>query len=247
MTFIPNLNFFEFIPEAERFKWQLDHDYQPKTVLLDEVKAGECYEVVITNFHGGIMTRCRLDDLVRITSLRNEKLGIDIPQMAFESRSDDLIDIAGLGRLTEKIIWQAIENTSIPYTDWTARKEVIDGKPMLRFCLELKDNYIASERGVATAVYEQLVKLDDEYEYNLYRPYGTPEAVIGVKPVKVTLLPQGAFDNYMAQRQAEGADLAHVKPPHINPSDRVLSLLGAKVEAAPEEKAVVEPEVAARR
>ncbi len=247
MTFIPNLNFFEFIPDAERLKWQLDPNYQPKTVLLNEVKAGECYDVIITNFHGGIMTRYRLGDLIRITSLRNEKLGIDIPQMVFESRTDDLIDIIGLGRLTEKIIWQAIENTGIPYADWTARKEVIDGKPMVHLYLELKENYIASERGLATAIYNELVELDKEYEYNIYRVYGTPEAVIGVKPIKVTLLPTGAFDNYRIQRQAEGADLAHLKPPHINPSDKVLSLLGAKVKVAPVEEAVAEPEVVARQ
>jgi len=84
MTFVPNLNFFEFIPEREWFKWQLDHYYQPKTVLLDEVRAGEKYEIVITNFHGGVMTRYRPGDMIRITSLRNEKLGIDIPQMVFE-------------------------------------------------------------------------------------------------------------------------------------------------------------------
>jgi hypothetical protein len=247
MAFIPNLNFFEFITEAEYFKSQLDHDYQPKTVLLDEVKAGECYEVVITNFHGGIMTRYRLGDVVRITSLRNRKLDIEIPQMVFESRADDLIDITGFGRLTEKIVWQAIGNTGIPYADWTARKEIIDGKPMLHLYLELKDDYIASERGVATAVYQQLVKLDDEFRYNNYRVYGTPEAVLGVKPVKVTQLPQGAFANYMSQRQAEGADLAHLKPPHINPSDRVLSLLGAKVKAVPEVEVAVEAEAVARR
>jgi hypothetical protein len=35
LTFIPNLNFFEFIPEGECFKWQLDNSYQPKTILLD--------------------------------------------------------------------------------------------------------------------------------------------------------------------------------------------------------------------
>jgi hypothetical protein len=51
----------------------------------------------------------------------------------------------------------------------------------------------------------------------------------------------------MAQRQTEGADLAHVKPPHINSSDRVLSLLGAKVEAAPEVKVATEAEAVARR
>jgi len=45
--------------------------------------------------------------------------------------------------------------------------------------------------------------------------------------VKVTLLPKGTFANYTAQRQAEGADLAHLKPPHINPPEEMLAhLLG---------------------
>jgi hypothetical protein len=242
LTFIPNLNFLEFIPETEYIKAQLDSEYRPKTVLLDEVKAGECYELVICNFHGGILTRYRLGDVVRVTSLRNEELGIDIPQMVFEGRSDDLIEIAGMGRLTEKIIWHAIENTSIPYMDWTARKEVFEGEPMLHLYLELKDNYIASERGVATAVREQLEKLNDEYDYNCYRAYGNPESVFGIKPIRVTLFPQGAFERYMAQRQAEGADLAHLKPPHINPSEKVLSLLGAKLKAVPETEVLAEAE-----
>jgi len=49
--------------------------------------------------------------------------------------------------------------------------------------------------------------------------------------VKVTLLPLGAFANYIAQRQVEGADLAHLKPPHVNPSEKVLSLLLGRPEA----------------
>ena len=48
--------------------------------------------------------------------------------------------------------------------------------------------------------------------------------------VQVNLLPQGTFANYMAKRQAEGADLAHLKPPHINPPDAVVSLLTAEME-----------------
>ena len=241
MTFIPNLNFLEFIPEAEYSKWRLDHYYQPKTVLLDEVKAGENYEIVITNFHGGAMVRYRLGDIVRITSLRNEKLGIDIPQMAFERRADDLIDL-GFIRLTERVIWQAIENISIPYVDWTARKEVAEGRPALHLYLELKDGYIASEKGVATAVYEQIKKLDDGFIH-----YDLPsiERLLNFKPIEITLLPEGAFANYMAQRQAEGADLAHLKPPHINPSDKALSWLGTKVEAVPEVEVVAEAEAEA--
>jgi hypothetical protein len=236
MTFVPNLNFFEFIPEREWFKWQLAHSYQPKTVLLDEVKPGEVYEIVLTNFHGGIMTRYRVGDMIRITSLRNGKLNIDIPQMVFERRADELIDISGFGHLTERIVWEAIENAGIRYTDWTARKEVLGDKPILHLYLELKDGYIASEQAVATAVYEELRKLDSVYHYNIYSAYGDPESVLGLKPVEVTLLPQGAFLSYISQRQAEGAVLGHLKPPHINPSDKVLSQLGApevEVEAVP--------------
>jgi hypothetical protein len=236
MTFIPNLNFFEFIPEREWFKWQLDHSYQPKTILLDEVKAGEKYEIVITNFHGGIMTRYRMGDTIEITSLRNEKLNIDIPQMVFHSRADDLIDIASLGRLTERVIGEAIENTSIPYVDWVARKEIIDNKPVLHLYPELRAGYIASDESVATAIREQFKKLDRKYRCNFYRLIGDMETVLDLKPVEVTLLPQGAFSSYIARRQSEGAALESLKPPHVNPSEDVLSLLRAprvEVEAVP--------------
>lgn len=237
MTFIPNFNFFEFIPEREWFKWQLDHSYQPKTILLDEVKAGEKYEIVITNFHGGIMARYRPGDMVRITSLRNEKLNIDIPQMVFEKRADGLVIIFGVGYLTEKLIGEAIENTGIPYVDWTACKEIVSNKPTLRIYIELKDNYIASEQSVAASVYNELEKLDSVYHFNLYKyAYGNATKFLGLRPITVTFLPQGAFSGYISQRRSEGVAVNNLKPPHIDPSEEVLSLLGTPkvvVEAAP--------------
>ena len=206
MTFIPNLNFFEFIPEREWFKWQLDHSYQPKTILLDEVKAGEKYEIVITNFHGGAFVRYRIGDIIKITSLRNENLNIDIPQMVFHGRADDLVDIASLGRVTERIIGEAIENSGIPYVDWVARKEIIDNKPALHFYLEPRDEYIASEGSMAAAIREQFKKLDRKYRCNFYSLIGDMETVLGLKPVEVTLLPQ-------------------VPSPVISPSGRLRALL----------------------
>jgi hypothetical protein len=50
--------------------------------------------------------------------------------------------------------------------------------------------------------------------------------------VEVELLSPGAFARYTAQRQAEGADLAHLKPPHLNASDKILALLLGKPEEA---------------
>jgi len=238
MTFIPSINFLEFIPEAEWFKWQLDRSYQPRTVLLDEVKAGENYEIVITNFHGGVMTRYRPGDMVRIISLRDEELNIDIPQMVFEKRADELIILFGFGHLTEKLIGEAIENIGIPYVDWVASKEVIDKKPAVHIYIELKDDYIASEWSVASSIYDELEKLDNVRHFNLHKfAYGDAVNLLGLKPIQVTLLPRGAFYSHMAQQQTEGVLSGHLGPlPRINPSDNVLALLRApkvEVEAVP--------------
>ena len=241
MSFIPSLNFLEFIPEKERFKWQLDHSYQPKTVLLDEVKAGENYEMVITNLHGGVLTRYRPGDMVRITSLRNEKLGIDIPQMTFERRADDLLDFVFV-RLTEKTIWQAIEDTGIAYEDWTAYKK--EGEPALCLSIELKDGYQGSEAEIATTIREQIIKSDNNNKDTESLIRDDFAAMIDFR-VDVDLLPQGAFAGYTAQRQAEGADLAHLKPPHINPPTKVLSLLTARPEEVVKVKTEAETEAVA--
>ena len=215
MTFIPHLNFFEFIPEEESIKSWQDPAYQPSTFLLDEIKPGN-YELVITNFHGGPFIRYRTGHLIKITSLRNEQLNIDIPQMLFLSRIDDQIDIAGFTRLSEKVIWQAIENTGLAYKDWTARKEVKD-KPVLHLYVELKeDGYVAPEQ-VADAVHEELKKLDN--------PYTELESFTGLKPLEVTLLPENAFQLYKLRQQVAGAELAYLKPPHLNPSDATLDFL----------------------
>ena len=216
MTFIPYFNFLEFIPEKEHLRLKRDPTYQAPTVLLDKVKAGEEYEIVITNFHGGPFVRYRVGDIIKISSRRNEELNIDIPQMVFDRRADDLIEIAGFAGLTEKTIWQAIENTKLDYQDWTARKEA-EKEPVLHLYLELKGGDGRSEEQVTMAIHQQLRKLDGDY--------ADLEAMLGLKPLKVTLLPKGAFQEYISRQRTAGADLAHLKPPHINPSDGIIDAL----------------------
>jgi hypothetical protein len=219
MVFFPNLNFLEFIPEDEYKRWQADNNYKPGTICLDEVKTGMKYELVITNFHGGALVRYRTGDVIRITSLSNKAAGITIPQMTFEGRVDDIIDIGGFIRLTEKVIWQAVENTGIPYVDWTASKVTQGGKQVLHLHVELKEGCFVTEEQMAGAVYQEIKKLEDGFLY------GDMESILNTNPIKVTILPRGAFEGYVALRKEAGADVAHLKPHHINPSDKELELL----------------------
>ncbi|MFH0847427.1 MAG: GH3 auxin-responsive promoter family protein [Chloroflexota bacterium] len=216
MTFVPNLNFFEFIPEEESLMSQQDPSYQPETLLLDELKPGN-YELVITNFHGGPLVRYRLGHLIKITALRNERLNIDIPQMVFLTRIDDQVDVAGFTRLSEKVIWQALENTGVSYVDWTVRKEIRGDKPVLHLYVEGRENGYHNPQELALAVHEELKKLDT--------PYADMEQFTGLMPLQVTLLPEGAFRAYQEHQRGLGAELSQLKPPHLNPSQEIIDYL----------------------
>jgi hypothetical protein len=215
----------EFIPEDEQLKLQMDRSYKPKTLLLDEVEAGETYELVLTNFQGGAMVRYRIGDMVRITALRNEKLGIGIPQMAFERRIDDVLYFVVV-KLTEKQIWQAIEKSGFAYEDWVAYK--IPGESILHLLIEPKSDFSSDGVELATIIRELII----DSGKSGYMSSGVNEDWRNSLDfsLEVSLLPRGTFAKYTAQRQSEGADLAHIKPPHINPPDKVLSILLAETE-----------------
>ena len=216
MTMVPYSNFYEFIPEEEWLKGKENPEYQPSTVLLDEVKPGRTYEIVATNFHGGAFLRYRLGDLVKFTTMADNQTDVKLPQMVFFSRADELIDIAGFTRLDEKTIWTAIKNTMTPYEDWCARKEFRGGRPVLHLYLELKNGDIP-DADFARQVDAQLAMLNEGYR--------DLKNMVGVPPVIVTLLKNGTFTRYMQEKQAEGFDLAHLKPPHINASDQIINNL----------------------
>lgn len=235
MSFIPNMNFFEFIPEKEHMKWQLDRRYQPKTILLDEVKAGECYEIVITSLHGGSLIRYRIGDMIRITSLRNETLGVNIPQMVFERRADDLLDFAAI-RLDEKAIWQAVERTGVPYEDWVAYKK--PGEMVLNVLLETGNGHAINKIEFEKVLFEQIL-MTDSAVYASLKEQNDLNNMIKFK-MNLTLLARGSFARYSAQKKAEGADLAHLKPPHINPSQNVLGFLLGTI-PAPAENSIKMP------
>jgi phenylacetate-coenzyme A ligase PaaK-like adenylate-forming protein len=205
---------YEFVPEAEWAHWRDDQSYIPQTVLLDEVRVGERYEVVITNFYGGPFLRYRLHDLVKFISLRDGETGIELPAMLFVSRNADLIDLAGFtGLIDEKQVWQAIENTGVPYVEWAVRKEPLGKHTGLHLYIEPKEDLPAEE--VAQRVHEKMKSLNPFY--------ADLEAFIDMRPLRITLLSPGTFLRYMHERQAAGADLAHLKPPHMNASDTIIA------------------------
>ncbi len=216
MTCFPHTNFWEFMSEADYRRTLADPGYIPETKLMDEVRPGAEYVLVGTNFYLGALSRYVIGDLITFTSLEDPAIGVRLPQLSFVSRIDGLIDVGGLTRLTEKTIWRAIEETGIAYEEWLARKEYEGGKPIIRVYIETR-GAAPPESGIAYAIHERLKGID--------APYREMETLSGIRPIRATRLTKGTFRRYGEERRAAGADIAHIKPPHVNASDKELERL----------------------
>ena len=116
-------------------------------------------------------------------------------------------------------MWQALENSGIDFVDWTVRKELASDMPVLHLYVEIVASR-GDESELGDRVHECLKQADEGYAHL--------EGMLGVNPLRVTLLPVGAFERYAGRQLERGADLAHLKPPHINPPDETIgALVGA--------------------
>jgi len=211
-------SYYEFMDLDDYNAWKEDRTVRPRLRLLSEVEAGREYALVCTSFHGGVLVRYVLGDSLKVVSLSDPGAGLLLPQWAFSTRIDDTIDIAGFTRLTEKLIWSAIEASSIRYVDWVVAKEYRGENPILHLYIETSGECPAPGH-VQELVHEQLKRLD--------QPYTDLEEMAGIKPLVVTLLSRGTFARFLQERQAAGIDLAHSKPPHMNPSEETVEKLVA--------------------
>ena len=216
MTLLPDSNFYEFIPYEDHIKSRIDKSYKPKTVLFRDLEPG-IYEIVFTNLLGGVFTRYRIGDLIEVISMRDEELDINLPQIRFYSRCDDVIDLAGLIRLTEKSIWLVIEASGVKYVDWIARKEEKDGKPILHLYLELPEGDKSTESDLDEGLRVKFREMHNEFiDF---------ENMLGHENFVVTKLKNGAFATYMEEQKKAGADLAHLKPTHMQAPEKVIKRL----------------------
>jgi hypothetical protein len=175
------------------------------------------YELVFSNFYGGVLVRYRIGDLFKVISIGDEQIGTELPQLRFYSRVDDIIDLSSMIGLTERDIWQTIEAAGIKYLDWAACKEFIEGRSILHIYIELKEPTGISE-----------VEIHDVLNHHFctrFPDYKDLKEIMGFDPLTVTVIPAGSFNAYIKSKLEAGADLAHLKPPHMKPSDESLKHL----------------------
>ncbi|CAK9165807.1 unnamed protein product [Ilex paraguariensis] len=98
---LPHIGYFEFIPLRENGQGQELKENESMPVGLTEVKIGEEYEIVVTNFAG--LYRYRLGDVVKVMGFHNST-----PELRFVCRRNLLLTI-NIDKNTERDLQLSVE------------------------------------------------------------------------------------------------------------------------------------------
>ncbi|MBD1896401.1 GH3 auxin-responsive promoter family protein [Coleofasciculus sp. FACHB-129] len=202
--------FFEFIPQDQ---WEVEH---PKTLLATEVKAGELYRILMTNYSG--FYRYDIGDVVEVLGFYEQA-----PLIVFRHRRGGI-----LSSTTEK-------TTEFHATQVMQSLQQEFGLPLEDFCITLSENefpahylvnielvngHILSDRLAFLASFDRKLK-----ETNVYYQSKRKDQV---PPPRLRILAPGSFAK-VRQRQVErGIPDSQLKFPHISEDRNFLA--GLKVE-----------------
>ncbi|MFV0550582.1 MAG: GH3 auxin-responsive promoter family protein [Anaerorhabdus sp.] len=198
MYFFPDSCFYEFVPESEMIKRLNDSSYQPKTYLLNELVQDEMYELVITVFKGGAFARYLTGDCYRCVAKEDKENHILLPRFEYVDRIPTIIDIAGFTRISEKSIQDVIDLSKLSIVDWVALKEYDSSlRPYMHLIIELKKSTLGDEAS-------NLILLKNHIRaYFAYfdTDYDDLEKMLGIDPLKVTIVQCDTFAKYKEQYQ----------------------------------------------
>lgn len=216
MYFFPDACFYEFIPEQEMWKNMDDPSYVPRTFLMDEVRPGEKYEIVLTVLKGGAFARYRVGDMYRCLGIGSREDGTMIPRFSYADRVPNVIDIAGFTRITENSIRNSIELSGLKLKNWFAAKEYTqNNRPQLHMYVEFDRNTLLS-----AAISREILKehLSVYFKY-LDSDYSDLQKILGVDPLNITIVKCGTFDLY---EQKFGESIRRINPDAHQISDFML-------------------------
>jgi len=215
MVFFPDACFYEFIPEQEMRRNLEEPDYQPRTCLMDEIQAGETYELVISVLHGGAFMRYRIGDMYHCVSAGAGQL----PRLTFVDRVPNVIDIAGFTRITVSSMQEVIRLSRLELGDWVLKKEFNQKEdPFLHMYLEIPPDAQGSEVAAKSVLTEHLSLYFKYFDSD----YGDLKKLLNMEPLEITILKYGTIAAY---EKRMGTRL-----PRINPG--MLDIIGLLAQEA---------------
>ncbi|XP_074282534.1 jasmonoyl--L-amino acid synthetase JAR4-like [Silene latifolia] len=197
---LPNIGYFEFISLEEA----LNEGLEPKPVALTEVKVGQEYEIIVTNFGG--FYRYRLGDVVKVTGFHN-----NTPELKFVRR-DNLVLSISTDKNTEENIQLAVEEAKkllmadkVNLVDFTSRVDLSKKPGHYVICWELSGD---ANENVLQECCDSLDKaFTCDVAYLGSRKFGN------IDPLELRILSKGTFGKILQHSLSMGATASQFKVP----------------------------------
>ncbi|GLC30263.1 plant auxin-responsive GH3 [Clostridium omnivorum] len=195
---IPDTVFYEFIPVNEGDK------YSEHTLCLDELKKGQKYEVVITNYAG--LYRYRLGDVIRVVDFYN-----NCPEIEFLYRKNQVLNMVA-EKTNEEHLTNAIKNTmkklNLNLIDYTTLPDNSITPGRYVFYFEFKDE-------MPKYKVDLLEKTLDSEIRNSNLAYDRARNNKKLGAVKVTLLAPNTFNIIKETLFTKGVSKSQIKVPRV--------------------------------
>ncbi|KAK6920007.1 GH3 family [Dillenia turbinata] len=225
---LPDIGYFEFIPLNKSIEEQEQDDesdflrIEPKPVGLTEVKVGEEYEIIVTNFAG--LYRYRLGDVVKVTGFHNST-----PELQFICRRNLLLTV-NIDKNTEKDLQLSVEaaqrllaDEKLELVDFTSHADLVSEPGHYVIFWEI--NGEASEE----VLNECCNCLDQSF---VDAGYVSSRKVKAIGPLELRVLKRGTFQKILDHYVSMGAAVSQFKTPRCvgAKNSQVLQILCSNVD-----------------
>ncbi len=181
----------EFIPEENAIDVEGETESpEIEAVPIDQVEKGKRYQLISTPFKTD-MTRYVMPDVMECIAYSDDILQTEFPVFRYYARGDGILVLHNFTRIAEEEIIEVLASEKIPYVDFTARRELEGSRDYLNLYIELKEPMTAEN--VKEVVHRRLLEYDKDWR--------DLSNFLSYVPLKVTLLPKGAFSRYLAKQK----------------------------------------------
>ncbi|KAL5571380.1 hypothetical protein UlMin_020977 [Ulmus minor] len=204
---LPNIGYFEFIPLTETI------GTETKPLGLTEVKIGEEYEILVTNFAG--LYRYKLGDVVKVEGFHNST-----PELKFVCRRNLLLTV-NIDKNTEKDLQIAVEEAAKVLAE--EKLDVVDFTSLVDMSTD-PGHYVIFFEISGEATKEVLGEccncLDKSF---VDAGYVGSRKVKAIGPLELRVVRRGTFGKIMDHYLALGSALSQFKTPrYVGPNNNVV-------------------------
>ncbi|TYI40521.1 hypothetical protein ES332_A02G168700v1 [Gossypium tomentosum] len=227
-TFLPNMAYFEFLPVKNEPDGSIEmksNDEDTELVDLVNVKAGQCYELVVTTCAG--LYRYKVGDVLMVSGFYN-----NAPQFQFVERKNVILSV-DQEKTSETDLFKAVTEAKalldplgFILTEYTSYVDTSSapGHYVLFWEIKGKEGQHCKELDPKIMV-ECCSRMEESlhYTYKIYRKRN----IVGALEIRV--VKQGSFEALIDYCVSKGTSLSQYKKPSCIKSEEALKILDSRV------------------